>query len=105
VSGAGHDQALDVGEDRRQRLGCFRGGLSEAAPQRAGLQIWQDGPPLDSGQIVRHRVNDLVGRRPEALGVHVALAGLLGAIEVSRRLGIARGQGGLRYLVCLVTEV
>jgi hypothetical protein len=105
VGGARYHQALDVGEDRRQRLGAFRCGAAEARPERAGLEIWQDGPSLDSGEIVRHRVDDLVGGRPETLRVHVALAGLLGAIEVSRRLGIDRRQGRLRYLVCLVSEV
>ena len=70
VGGRGKDQAIDVGEQRVERLPLFRK-VAEARSQVPGPDVGEDGELPHAAEVVGDPVRHIVGVAPDLLSRHV----------------------------------
>ena len=70
VGDAGHDDAIEVGEDGVERFGRLRWVGGEGRFDFAGRGACHDGAGGDGGAVVGNAVDDLVAEAAELFGSH-----------------------------------
>jgi hypothetical protein len=93
VHDAGHDLAVEVGQDRLDRLAALGHRCIESCGDVAGDDVGHDTTLRDSFPVVRHPIRDAMQLRAHLCGVHVA-----------QKSALIRGHAWRAWLLPLTAE-